>query len=159
MAKGTGWNVIKRAEVDLDFLEKGTEHPSSRAELLGRSHRLHLAGLIAHAPVHAPRPRAAPPGFHPGGSSYRKQELYRCAYGFLLSYTALIYPSNVARANRRYRFGELRLGRLNKIARVWEPDGRKKAGSRGLMRAYKFEFATYGQQLEAFLTPILAAMA
>ncbi|KAB2107956.1 hypothetical protein AG0111_0g3840 [Alternaria gaisen] len=126
-----------------------------------------------------------------------KRELYKCAYGFLLSYTALVQyesdyliarnlnllpggvkwrswcelsrelleysPHNTARVNKRYQFGELRLSRLNKIYRVkglsliWS--GSRNRGLEHLMRGYKFEFATYGQQFAGYLAPILAATA
>ncbi|KAJ9133299.1 hypothetical protein NKR23_g10893 [Pleurostoma richardsiae] len=109
----------------------------------------------------------------------RRRELYKCAYGFLLPYTALIQhesdlriavaqdilpdivtwqiwgalvnalledsPSNLARVNKRYRFGELRLGRINKIVRVRALG--HCSGLKDLLRWYKYEFATYGQQL------------
>lgn len=124
--------------------------------------------------------------------SCRRRELYKCAYGFLLSYTALIQhesdyyiavnnhllpagmdweswrqtswelledsPYNINRVNERYYYGELRLGRLNKISR-WRSLFGFGHGLVGLMRGYKFEFATYGQQLEAYLGPIITATA
>ncbi|KAK7398582.1 hypothetical protein QQX98_012038 [Neonectria punicea] len=128
----------------------------------------------------------------------KRRELYKCAYGLLLSYTALIQyesdyhiakdqhllpdgvdwqawrklswellehsPLNTARANERYQFGELRVGRLNKIFRakgLLAGPGFKDLRGRlvDLMRGYRLEFATYGQQLEGYLAPILAATA
>ncbi|KAF4470038.1 subtilisin-like serine protease [Fusarium albosuccineum] len=125
-------------------------------------------------------------------ASCGRREMYKCAYGLLLSFTALIQyesdyniatdhhlipngvkwqswrelsqellehsPYNTARVNKRYQFGELRVGRLNKIYRI---RGLLAAagGLDDFMRGYKFEFATYGQQLEAYLAPILAATA
>lgn len=128
----------------------------------------------------------------------QRRELHKCAYGLLLSYTALIQyesdyhiakdhhllpesvewqswrelswellehsPLNIARVNKRYQFGELRLGRLNVILRTRGVLARPwfKNSSRRLLdltRGYKLEFATYGQQLEGFLAPILAATA
>ncbi|OAQ63136.2 subtilisin-like serine protease [Pochonia chlamydosporia 170] len=120
----------------------------------------------------------------------RRRHLYSSAYGFLLSYTALIQhesdfhiaqanhlvpsdlpwdswrqlsfallkdsPHGIARVNKRYHYGELRLGRLNKIARL---RSLRKFRLAGLMRGYKFEFSTYGQQLSAYLAPIVTAIA
>ncbi|KAF1950991.1 hypothetical protein CC80DRAFT_496291 [Byssothecium circinans] len=120
----------------------------------------------------------------------RRRDLYRCAYGLLLSYTALIQyesdyhlakdqhllpdgvewqswrklswellehsPQNTVRVNKRYQFGELRVGRLNKIHHA---RGLLRFRLVELMRGYKFEFATYAQQLEDYLAPILAATA
>ncbi|KAF7552934.1 hypothetical protein G7Z17_g3960 [Cylindrodendrum hubeiense] len=122
----------------------------------------------------------------------KKRDLYKCAYGLLCSYTALVQyesdfriateqhllpatmtwefwrnlswkllensPYHTARVNKRYRFGELRVGRLNDIYRVRALTAAG-GGFTDLMRGYKFEFATYGQQLEGYLTPILAASA
>jgi hypothetical protein len=120
----------------------------------------------------------------------KRRELYKCAYGLLLTYTSLIQyesdyhiakdqhllpdgveweswrklswellqhsPLNTSRANKRYQFGELRLGRLNKIIRVRGLAGR---GFEDLVRGYRLGYATYNQQLNGFLTPILAATA
>ncbi|KJK83582.1 hypothetical protein H634G_01711 [Metarhizium anisopliae BRIP 53293] len=122
----------------------------------------------------------------------KRRELYGCAYGFLLSYTALIQhesdyriaasnhllpadvdweswrqtswellensPRNMTRVNKRYRYGELRLSRLNKISR-WRSLTCSGDGLVGLMRGYKFGFATYGQLLEACLFPVVTATA
>jgi hypothetical protein len=118
----------------------------------------------------------------------KRRELYKSAYGILLSYTALIQhesdfriakdqhllpdevkwpqwhqlvgellehsPLNTTEVNKRYQFGELRVSRLNKIYHV---RGFLRFGLVDSMRGYKFEFATYGQQLAGYLAPILAA--
>ncbi|CAG9955713.1 unnamed protein product [Clonostachys rosea f. rosea IK726] len=63
---------------------------------------------------------------------------------------------NTARANKRYQFGELRVGRLNKIIRA---KGLAGYGVEDLMRGYRLGYETYGQQLDGFLVPILAATA
>ncbi|KAI0009265.1 hypothetical protein F4779DRAFT_627953 [Xylariaceae sp. FL0662B] len=118
-----------------------------------------------------------------------RKKLYSCAYGLLLSYTALIQfesdfhiakdhhlllkevewdtwrrlswelledsPRNLVRVNRRYLFGELRASRLNKIIR-FKSFSRMGTGFVGLMRAYRFEFSTYKQQLGTYLAPVAA---
>jgi len=65
-------------------------------------------------------------------------------------------PQNTTRVNKRYQFGELQVRRLNKI---YHARGLLRFGLVDLMRGYKFEFATYGQQLDGYFTPILAATA
>ncbi|KID80781.1 uncharacterized protein G6M90_00g005850 [Metarhizium brunneum] len=67
-------------------------------------------------------------------------------------------PCNMTRVNKRYRYGELRLSRLNKISR-WRSLTCSGDGLVGLMRGYKFGFATYGQLLEACLFPVVTATA
>jgi hypothetical protein len=120
----------------------------------------------------------------------QKRSLYKSAYGFLLSYAALVQyesdyhiaqahhllppdllweswrqisysiledsPHQNTRVNKRYHYGELCLRRLNKISR-WQSLCR--FDLTGVMRGYRFGFATYGQQLNAYLAPILAATA
>ncbi|KAG4269290.1 hypothetical protein FPRO04_12067 [Fusarium proliferatum] len=105
-------------------------------------------------------------------------EFYKSAFGFMLSYTALIQyesdffiakekhliPENLTweswielvnqllkheadnRVNPRYKYGELRLSRLNKI--LW---------MHGYFRGYSFRYQTYGELLTANLAPIAAA--
>jgi hypothetical protein len=111
-----------------------------------------------------------------------QDSFYKCAYGFLLSYAALIQyesdfqiakemhliPENLTwelwvnfvkellnsrgndrhqdNVNIRYRYGELRLSRLNKISWI-----------HGRLRGYSVSYQTYGEMFTTNLAPIGAA--
>ena len=55
--------------------------------------------------------------------------------------------TNPSRINERYKFGELRLSRLNKIYAVQRGN---------LLRGYRPKYQTYGELFKSYLTPITA---
>ncbi|CVL07300.1 uncharacterized protein FMAN_15380 [Fusarium mangiferae] len=154
------------------------QQASSREIILNENVDMHLVWDVSRRIFLKPLPRYLLSHKFWQNNLATDHEFYKSAFGFMLSYAALIQyesdffiakekhliPENLTweswinlvdqllnsevdnRVNSRYRYGELRLSRLNKI--LW---------MHGYFRGYSFRYQTYGELLTANLAPIAAA--
>ncbi|KAL6409901.1 uncharacterized protein AUP68_06303 [Ilyonectria robusta] len=154
------------------------QQASSREIILNEKADMHLVWAIPRRIFLKPIPRYLLDYHFWQDNLATQEDFYRCAFGFLLSYAALIQyesdfliakekhliPENLTweswidfvkqllnsrvdnRVNIRYRYGELRLSRLNKI--LW---------MHGYLRGYSFPYQTYEEMFTTNLAPIAAA--
>lgn len=154
------------------------QQASSREIILNENAGMHLVWDVSRRIFLKPLPRYLLSHKFWQNNLATDHEFYKSAFGFMLSYAALIQyesdffiakekhliPENLtweswvdlvnqllnsevdSRVNIRYRYGELRLSRLNKI--LW---------MHGYFRGYSFRYQTYGELITANLAPIAAA--